>query len=201
MNHDNVTNLNDQNERDPLGLADLPLLDPPNDGWAEVRAALEQDRSQQRGQQRSNRFAAGLAAAACLVLVAGLVVFKGEWLLPPNPGSELASSDAPLTPAVGTTAGEPDMSAQETNSVMELIAFSQGLERRLRTLRDNTASMSADSAVYLAELEDLIARVDSQLSDTPDSVDLWSQRVNLMLDIESLFQHQFEREYGKMASL
>ena len=43
--------------------------------------------------------------------------------------------------------------------------------------------MPAESAVYVAELEDLIAQVDSELSLTPDSIDLWGQRVNLMLDL------------------
>ena len=68
-------------------------------------------------------------------------------------------------------------------------------------MRDETSGMPAQSAIYIAELEDMIARVDGELSYNPESLDLWGQRVNLLLDQEVIFQHQFEREYGRMASL
>ena len=61
--------------------------------------------------------------------------------------------------------------------------------------------MPAESAIYVAELEDLIAQVDSQLSQTPGSIDLWGQRVNLMLDLAQIYQQQWEIDYGRMASL
>lgn len=191
----------DREPRDPLGLSDLPMIDPPTDGWADVRAALQQDQgqAQERSVGRHRGFAAGLAAAACLMLVAGLVFFPGGDRGMPGTAEGLAEHDASVSTELA--ANPEDDRPQSEVSVGELIALSQGLERRLRTLRNTTTAMPADSAVYLAELEDLIARVDSQLSDTPGSIDLWSQRVNLMLDIEALFQHQFEREYGKMASL
>ena len=35
----------------------------------------------------------------------------------------------------------------------------------------------------------------------PDSINLWGQRVNLLLDLAQLYQHQWERQYGRMASL
>jgi hypothetical protein len=85
--------------------------------------------------------------------------------------------------------------------LQQLIGMSQVLEQRLRLLRNQTSTMPSESAVYVTELEDLVARVDGQLSMQPESLDLWTQRVNLMLDLEYLFQHQFEREYGRMASL
>jgi hypothetical protein len=68
-------------------------------------------------------------------------------------------------------------------------------------LRQETGSMPAESAIYVAELEDLIAQVDSELSVTPDSIDLWGQRVNLMLDLAQIYQQQWETYYGRMASL
>ena len=52
----------------------------------------------------------------------------------------------------------------------------------------------------MAELEDMVAQVDSELSYDPESVSLWGQRVNLMLDLAQIYQHQWEREYGRMAS-
>ena len=89
----------------------------------------------------------------------------------------------------------------DAETLGSLIAMSQTLEGRLRQLRDNTGAMPANSAVYIAELEDLVAQVDGQLNFAPDSVDLWGQRVNLLMDLELIYQHQFEREYGRMASL
>ena len=61
--------------------------------------------------------------------------------------------------------------------------------------------MPAESAIYIAELEDLIAQVDSELSLTPDSIDLWGQRINLMLDLAQIYQQQWQIDYGRMASL
>ena len=61
--------------------------------------------------------------------------------------------------------------------------------------------MPAASAVYVAELEDLVAQVDNELSFTPGSVNLWGQRVNLLLDLAQIYQSQWERYYGRMASL
>ena len=61
--------------------------------------------------------------------------------------------------------------------------------------------MPASSAVYVAELQDLVAQVDSELSYSPDSMNLWGQRVNLLLDLAQIYQQQWEREYGQMASL
>lgn len=75
------------------------------------------------------------------------------------------------------------------------------MEEQVAQLRMETGSMPAESAVYVAELEDLIAQVDSELSVTPDSIDLWGQRVNLMLDLAQIYQQQWEIDYGRMASL
>jgi len=53
----------------------------------------------------------------------------------------------------------------------------------------------------VAELEDLIAQLDNELSMTPDSIDLWGQRVNLMLDLAQIYQQQWQIDYSRMASL
>jgi hypothetical protein len=75
------------------------------------------------------------------------------------------------------------------------------MEKQVKKLRLETSSMPAESAVYVAELEDLIAQVDSELSFKPDSTDLWGQRVNLMLDLAQIYQQQWQIDYGRMASL
>lgn len=182
--------------QDPLGLGDLPLLDPPGDGWADIEAALRQDRRSRRRQ----RVLGGFAVAASLIAVISIVVLR----VPAGPtGPENSVPGEQLAGTSESVAGaEPSPVAEHTAATMtELVAMSQLLEERLRRLRNDTAAMPAESVIYVTELEDLVARVDHELSVSPDSVELWSQRVNLLLDLEALFQHQFETEYGRMASL
>ncbi len=183
-------------QQDPLGLSDLPLIDPPTDGWAGIEAALTEDRRSRRRQGLMG----GLAVAACLVVVIGIVMLRSPTgttgPADQTADTQLAETSAPLEPQ-----GPASMPEEDTNTLAELVAMSQLLEQRLRHLRDDTAAMPAESVIYVTELEDLVARVDHELSVTPESVELWSQRVNLLLDLEALFEHQFESEYGRMASL
>ena len=176
-------------EQDPLGLSKLPMLTPDEDGWPAIEQALKEH---QQGRRRRRVVGGWLAAAASLVLVVSLASkFSG-----PGP----AETMQPVTESVATqTAGTASEGSKST--VESLIAMSQILEQQLRGLRDDSGSMPADSAVYVAELEDLVAQVDSELSYSPDSINLWGQRVNLMLDLAQIYQHQWEREYGRMASL
>ncbi len=172
--------------RDPLGLADLPHINPDHDDWSAIRAAIEADTADRHGDQPTQRPGwrrfGGLAAAASLVLA--VVLSLGQQDAPGPTASPLA------TPTVAVN-GDVD----------ELIAMSQVLETRLRRLRADTGALPARSVLWVSELEDMIARVDGELSMAPESVDLWGQRVNLLLDVESIYVHQFEREYGRMASL
>ena len=175
---------------DPLGLRELDLLEPDRDGWDEIRSALEADAAP----PRRSRHLPWLAAVASFAFVALLVT----WL--PKPGNSPVTVQPELAQ---TTDPSPTLERAEQPGAAraDLIAMSQALETRLRKLRDHTGAMPADSAAYAAELEDLIARVDGELSFDPESLDLWGQRVNLLLDLEFIYQHQFEREYGRMASL
>lgn len=171
--------------RDPLGLGALPLLEPDRDGWPEIRAALASD--QDAPVQNWRRPLAWLAAAASVVLALTLVTRQAE---PP--------AETVTAPPVETA---QQAAVEEQEPVESLIAMSQSLEAQLRQLRDRTVSMPANSAVYVAELEDLVAQVDQQLSYSPDSVNLWGQRINLLLDLAQIYQQQWERDYGLMASL
>ena len=92
-------------------------------------------------------------------------------------------------------------SIQEKDNINALIGLSQSMEEQVKKLRQETGSMPAESAIYVAELEDLIARVDNELSMTPGSIDLWGQRINLMLDLAQIYQQQWQIDYGHMASL
>ena len=176
-------------EHDPLGLGNLPLLTPDEDGWPAIEQALQE----QRQVRHRRRVASGwLAVAASLVLVVSLATrLSGPG--PTDAGQPLAEQSATQTPAVS--------SADSEDPVESLIAMSQILENQLRGLREDNVSMPAESAVYVAELQDLVAQVDSELSISPDSINLWGQRVNLLLDLAQIYQHQWERDYGRMASL
>lgn len=171
-----------QKERDPLNLGSLPLVAPDSDGWPVIESAL----AQHRRRQRLTRYAGGaLAAAAVLMLAIGLYTQQ------PAPALGPVIESAPSTAAA----------AGETQTLDSIIALSQQLENQLRSYRSEVGGMPTDSLVYQVELEDMIAQVDEELSMSPDSLDLWGQRVNLLLDLSQLYQNQLRRDYRRMASL
>lgn len=184
----NTKHATDSIHRDPLGLGDLPLLDPGKDGWPEIRQALEAHLAQ----KRRRRVAAGWLAMAASIVLAVVVTTR-----------QMDPVDSGLQPGLPNVVTESAAvaSGEQEQTIDSLISLSSTLESRLRSLRNGSASMPASSAVYVAELEDLVAQVDSQLSMEPGSVTLWGQRVNLLLDLAQIYQHQWEVDYGQMASL
>ena len=176
-----------QSQTDPLGLGELDAIEPAYDGWAQIESALQAHQASKRNWQRAGSW---LAVAASLVMVIGVVLHSTESGTPGMPPStEFATS-------VADSASVP-----VNDNVNELIGLSQSMEEQVSKLRRETGSMPAESAIYVAELEDLIAQVDNELSLTPDSIDLWGQRVNLMLDLAQIYQQQWKIDYGRMASL
>jgi len=176
-----------QNTSDPLGLRDLEAVEPGYDGWAQIESALQTHQNSKRTWQRVGGW---LAVAASLVLVISIVLRSSENSSPadmPSPGF--------ATPATNLA------SVPVQDNINALIGLSQNVEAQVKKLRQETTSMPAESAMYVAELEDLIAQVDNELSLKPDSVDLWGQRVNLMLDLARIYQQQWQIDYGRMASL
>lgn len=176
-----------QKESDPLGLSDLDSIDPGYDGWAQIESALK---THNENKQPWRRHGSWLAAAAGIVLVLAVVLHTTESGTPTNLPS----------PGFATSAANTASVAMQDN-VSALIGLSQSMEEQVAKLRQETSSMPAGSAIYVAELEDLIAQVDNELSLTPDSIDLWGQRVNLLLDLAQIYQQQWEIDYGRMASL
>jgi hypothetical protein len=176
-----------QNSSDPLGLRDLDAIDPGYDGWAEIESAL---REHHAGKHKWRSAGTWLAVAAGLVLVISVALFNTQ-------------SSTPATPAahgLATSAGNSASITVEDN-IDALIGMSQSMEEQVAKLRQETSSMPAQSAIYVAELEDLIAQVDTGLSLSPDSIDLWGQRVNLLLDLAQVYQQQWQIDYGRIASL
>ena len=176
-----------QNTPDPLGLRELESAEPDFDGWDEIESALK---AHQQSRRNRRRVAGLLAVAASLVLVVSISLLRQQ---------DLAPADLKVTgPA---TLADNSASGTNEDNVSALIGLSQTMEEQVMNLRQSTGSMPADTAIYVAEIEDLIAQVDNELSVTPDSVDLWGQRINLMLDLAQIYQQQWEIDYGRMASL
>lgn len=176
-----------QDLTDPLGLRNLDAIDPGYDGWAQIESAL---REQQAGKRGWRRTGAWLAIAASLLLVLGISLFNTQNDAPPgqSPGG------------LATINAEP-ASLSTKDDIDALIGLSQSMEEQVAKLREETGSMPAESANYIAELEDLIAQVDTGLSMNPNSIDLWGQRVNLLLDLAQVYQQQWRIDYSRIASL
>lgn len=168
-----------QKERDPLNLGSLPAIAPPADGWPAIRAELERHRHRRRF---AVYIGSGLSVAAALMLAVGTYIQQ--------PGPAPAQVAAPVT-----------AQAEAPQPVDSLVALSRQLENQVREFRAGLVGLPTESLVYQVELEDMIAQVDEELSMSPESTELWSQRVNLLLDLSRLYENQLRREYHQIASL
>ena len=172
------------NERDPFGLAGLSGPQPPRDAWPQIESRL-------RGQNRFRRAAWWTASAATLILAAGLFWQFSRFEPRMQPAGDLS---------LAAPEDEGGLNA-ETGSLESLISLSRHLENNLRLTRQETGAIPAQSVVYLVELEDFVAQLDEAISRNPQSRELWSQRVSLLLDLNTLYREQLRREYSQVASL
>lgn len=164
--------------RDPFGLAELPQAIPATDAWPNIRAALLR-------RQRARRVAVWLASAAVVTLAAGI-----WWQAPGMP--------TPPGPAIATPA---QVSSSQSDNLEALVSLSQRLERNLRLMRAEVGAVPAQLLIYQVELEDRVSQIDEAINQRPESRELWSQRVNLLLDLNQLTQQQLRRDYRQIASL
>jgi hypothetical protein len=179
-----------QQEKDPLNLGGLPLVSPPADDWPVIEAALKK----QNSRRRIVRLAGStLAAAAVLILAVGVFVHRPGGM----PTNSAATEQLPMVQAENSSSNK----SFQGKTVDSLIALSQQLETNLRRFRSQVGVMPSSTVIYQVELEDLVAQVDEELSMRPGSVNLWGQRVNLLLDLSQLYQNELRREYHRMASL
>lgn len=177
------------NERDPFGLASLAQPQASGDSWPQIEAALKR-------QKQLKRFR-WMASAATVALALGIF-----WQLPLSesglqknkPAQALAESTLP------TQSAEPQQDDEPAN-LAALINLSQQLERNLQLIRGEVAVMPEQALIYQVELEDLVAQVDEAINQNPESLELWSQRVNLLLDLNQIYKVQLRRDYSHVASL
>ena len=179
-----------QPEKDPLNLGSLPLVSPPTDDWPVIEAALRKQNSRKRIVAVAG---STLAIAATIILAVGVFVYR--------PFSTPAGTSSPQQLQTAQLENPASSDGPQTNTLNSLIALSQQLESNLRKIRSRVGVMPTSSVIFQIELEDLVAQVDEELSMHPDSMNLWSQRVNLMLDLTQLYQNELRREYHAMASL
>ena len=179
-----------QRERDPLNLGSLPLVSTTADDWPKIEAALRKQNSRQR---IIALVGSTLAIAAAVILVVGVFVYKPYGIPAGTSGSQQQQTTQVESPVASD--------GSKTSTLDSLIALSQQLESNLRKMRTQAGVMPTSSVIYQIELEDLVAQVDEELSMRPDSMILWSQRINLMLDLSQLYQNELRREYDRMASL
>ena len=186
-----------QQERDPLNLRSLPLVSPASDDWPAIEAALRK----QTGRQRLLKSAGwARAAAASVTLAVGLLVSSPDSLPPADSSAAQPAIAQTNAQAPGAEAPAPQ-AAEPASTVDSLIALSQRLETNLRHIRSEVGVMPTPSLIYQVELEDMVAQVDEELSMNPDNTNLWSQRVNLLLDLSQLYRNELRRESHRMASL
>ncbi|HET6565102.1 MAG TPA: hypothetical protein VFG52_06770, partial [Xanthomonadales bacterium] len=157
--------------RDPFGLASLPELQPPQDGWAAVAAGVQQQ------QRRRRQWLSGLAVAATVTLVAGIVSILPQTGEAPVATENMLATDTvggALPPTIEGVAGEsaPTIQGQGPDNLAALQKLSQRLEQNLRYLRSGVGAMPAEMVVYQVELEDLVAQVDDAISLQPESSEL-----------------------------
>jgi hypothetical protein len=184
-----------QKQQDPLNLRSLPEISPPDDLWPAIETGLRRGRGRRVALFRA---AGGLALAAAVVLAVGLVLRQ------PSGSSGLQSvhpDPSTVTAAAGSASANGGGETVAPAQLDSLIAMSQRLEGRLRHIRAEVSGLPAQAVVYQVELEDLVVQVDEQLSRGPDSLALWSQRVDLLVDLERLYESGLRREYHRMASL
>ena len=175
--------------QDPLNLRSLPQVSPTADNWPAIEAALTQHQSR----RKLWKMAGGvLAVAASVALTAGLILQQPGGL----PTIDNDSVQNTTAQAEAKTAAGPGNVTTDS-----LISLSQRLETNLRRMRSDIGGLPTLSLIYQVELEDLVAQVDEELSMNPDSSDLWTQRVTLLLDLSQLYRNELRRESINMASL
>ncbi len=151
----------------PERLRALPVFDPPAGGWTHLSWRLQLRR------RRYLQAGAGLALAASLLLVVGLVGLGRQGPEPaPQPG--LSASSPPAA------------------TVAQLINRSQRLERRLAQARPQVAVWDSGRADHASLLETRLRRVDAQLNFAgPETAEqLWRKRVELMNAMVELHEPQ-----------
>jgi len=171
-------------------LAALPETMPPRAVWRRIREQAEAEglMSNPRSRQPSTWYmGGGLAAAAMLVIV----ILPGRF---EATDSVTEGTDFPVVPQVQTS--PPTI---EVNSLQALMVESRQLESDLRSLPNEPRVVRAGTQATIVELEDRIAAIDYQLSESASQMSpqdqeiFWRERVRLMNSLVRLRYAQAQR--------
>ncbi len=179
-------------ERDVLrdSLAALPETMPPRAVWRRIKEQAEAEglMSNPRSRRPSTWYmGGGLAAAAMLVIV----ILPGRF-----EATDSAAEDKGF-PVV------PEMQAStqtiEVNALQALMVESRQLESDLRSLPNEPRVVRAGTQATIVELEDRIAAIDYQLSESASQMSpqdqeiFWRERVRLMKSLVQMRYAQAQR--------
>jgi len=179
--------------RDPLGLSSLAQPQPPADGWPLIEAALLR--------RRAARKQVSWATAAAVLVAVGMYFQLQPERRSAAPEKPLVQQATVQQPRVQSAMSPLPSAATGGNSLATLVGLSQDLESSLNRARSRVAVLPTQSLVYQVELEDLVVQVDEAINQKPDSLELWSQRVNLLLDLNQIYRKELRRDYSNVASL
>ncbi len=187
---------------DPCELRSLPRLELPEDLWPAI-----QDRLANHKSEKKSRRPVWLALAASILLTAFLV---NQFYLQNSPDlnqaidlNQLSNKQNQIEPTdtPANSTGIPANSILYENQTERLLAMSQKLENRIQGYKYQDASVSAREAIVIAELEDMIAIVDEQLSLQSEDPELWYRRVALLADLTTVYDQRRIRNYSQYVAL
>ncbi|AKS40662.1 hypothetical protein [Wenzhouxiangella marina] len=156
-------NTSDSRQERLAGFDELPMIDPPPALWSAIRTELDQ-RAASRRHRRLGWISSGLAAAAVLVVLLGV----------------LNSPELPM-PA----SGEPMVADATDPALVQARQISALLESRLR--QQNMGAINTSSVERLVYVENELHWLDIRLASQPDNLDLWQRRVELLDEMNRLY--------------
>ena len=171
-------------------LAALPETMPPRAVWRRIKEQAEAEGliSNPRSRRPSTWYmVGGLAAAAMLVIV----ILPGRF---EATDSATEGADFPVVPEM--QASTPTI---EVNALQALMVESRQLESDLRSLPNEPRVVRAGTQATIVELEDRIAAIDYQLSESASQMSpqdqeiFWRERVRLMKSLVRLRYAQAQR--------
>jgi len=179
-------------ERDVLqdSLAALPETMPPRAVWRRIKEQAEAEglMSSPRSRRPSTWYmGGGLAAAAMLVIV----ILPGRF---EATDSATEGTGFPVVPQMQTS-----VPTIEVNALQALMVESRQLESDLRSLPNEPRVVRAGTQATIVELEDRIAAIDYQLSESASQMSpqdqeiFWRERVRLMKSLVRLRYAQAQR--------
>jgi len=188
--------------RDPFNLSTLETVPAPDGTWDGIEAALRQ-------QRRWKHSILGLSAAAVAVFALLTTIVQVDPFGPvagtsqtslaqekPDSAPGLPDATSPVSGSVSDSSAE-----QPIDQLLALQQLSRQLERNVRLFRTEVGPMSARDVVYTIELEDLVAQVDQAINQQPGSRVLWTQRINLLMDLNRIYSSELRRNQVPLASL